>query len=116
MTEPHPSPAPAPERVTIALTLDDVAAFPHTAAAAAGFRDQAHRFEVANTDEPADMLLAADTYDSGSLLWCDGFAEALLLSKVHQALGHHVHVLWDTARAPDGRPLGHVVLTDRPLA
>lgn len=83
-------------------------------------REQYGRFEAAmvphgqenEATSIADRLIVAPEFASGSMLWCDTYVEALLLTKVHRAAGHTAHLLWDMAELnDDGDVWGHCVLT-----
>lgn len=114
--------APDDRAVTIELTLDDVNAGSHTGGPTAQFREtrQYGRFEcndptvdvdAGEWTSVADRLIASPAFDDGTFMWCDGYAEALLLLKVHRALGYTAYLMWDMAEKSPGELMGHVVLT-----
>lgn len=105
--------------INITLTLDDAVHLWHTGSACEPFRaaEQVGRFE---THFPAlngtvgildgHNLLRLPAFDHGSLLWCASYGEALLLSKVHRAVGNGGELIWDLALQE------WVVLTAAPLS
>lgn len=105
--------------VNITLNLEEAAHLWHTGAACEPFRaaEQAGRFEThfraldgtLGVLEGADLLRLPE-FDHGSLLWCASYGEALLLSKVHRAVGNGGELIWDLAHQE------WVVLTAAPLS
>ena len=104
---------------TLTFSLDDVEPCWDQGHHAADFRDdsQRGRFEILGSDDSPEDLIADPAFNDGSMLWCNGYAEALILLKVHQAEGYTAHLLWDMAESDTntGQPMGYVVLTARPL-
>lgn len=104
-----------PEFHAILVSLDEAIQFVDTSSASAPYRDQADRFEVDPEGPDAADLLAQPQFDNGSLHWVPSRLEALVLAKVLIAEGFDSHIVWDLAPDNDGKPLGFVVLTERPF-
>lgn len=100
--------------LTLEFAFEDAAMLYHNGAPAAMLRGEAQtgRFDLAQKQEEAllpELLLAQETFDAGSLLWCATGGEALMLARLHQAAGHEAVIFVDTyAEHPFE---AHVVLT-----
>ena len=100
------------EHVTLQMTLTEAMAQRLWTMASRNFyAEQPDRFELlADFDLP---LPNDPKFDDGSLFWCDGYAEALMLLAYEQQTNHLATVLWDVAE--NGDLMGcNVVLSSRP--
>jgi len=83
------------EEVTIKYNIDDIYYLYHTSNRSFYFA-QEERFEhISKNEIPFDE-------DKGTYMyWIDGYGQALLFSKVLEALGYLTHIVFDLYKEPD---------------